>query len=61
VKPVSLAFLAMLLVAGVAGSPASAQTSPKGPALMIAIDGAIGPATARYVKDGLGVAAKRGA
>ncbi|MGC1576593.1 MAG: nodulation protein NfeD, partial [Beijerinckiaceae bacterium] len=51
----------MLLVAGVAGSPASAQTSAKGLALMIAIDGAIGPATARYVKDGLGVAAKRGA
>ncbi len=60
-KPVSLAFLAVLMVAGMACPPASAQSAPKGPALMIAIDGAIGPATARYVKDGLGVAAKRGA
>jgi membrane-bound serine protease (ClpP class) len=61
VRRVSLAFLATLFVVGVALPLASAQTSAKGPALMIAIDGAIGPATARYVKDGLVVAAKRNA
>ena len=33
-RPVSLAFLATLLVVGVALAPAPAQTSAKGPALM---------------------------
>jgi membrane-bound serine protease (ClpP class) len=61
VKPVRLAFLAMLLFAGMISLPVSAQTSKEGSALMIAIDGAIGPATARYVKDGLAVATERGA
>ena len=60
-KPVRLAFLAMLLFAGMISLPVSAQTSKEGSALMIAIDGAIGPATARYVKDGLAVATERGA
>ncbi|MBV8184593.1 MAG: nodulation protein NfeD [Hyphomicrobiales bacterium] len=59
VKLVSLAFLTILIFAGIVCPPAFAQNPAKGPALTIAIDGAIGPATARYVKDGLDVAAKR--
>jgi len=61
VNPARLAFLTLLLAAGMACEPVAAQNSGKGPALMIAIDGAIGPATARYVKDGLAVAAEKGA
>jgi membrane-bound serine protease (ClpP class) len=61
VKPVRLAFLTMLLVASTAGWAASTQSSRNGPAMMIEIDGAIGPATARYVKDGLAAASERGA
>jgi membrane-bound serine protease (ClpP class) len=61
VKPGRLAFLTMLLVAGAVASPASTQSAGNGPALMIEIDGPIGPATARYVKDGLAMAGERGA
>ncbi|MFE0754223.1 nodulation protein NfeD [Inquilinus sp. NPDC058860] len=60
------ALFAAILVAGVIGasSPAAAEDGtagavPSGPALMVAIDGPIGPATARHVHDALAEAVGR--
>ncbi|MGK9168073.1 nodulation protein NfeD [Inquilinus limosus] len=60
------ALFAAVLVAGViaASSPAAAEDGaaeivPSGPALLVAIDGPIGPATARHVHDSLAEAAGR--
>lgn len=62
-KLVRLALLAAVLVATAAAllSPATAETGEPRVAMLIEIDGAIGPATARLVKDGLAAAAERGA
>ncbi|MFI5013526.1 MAG: nodulation protein NfeD [Hyphomicrobiales bacterium] len=58
-KPAHLAPLGALLILCAALSPASAEPGKAGPALMVEIDGPIGPATARYVKDALATAAER--
>ena len=60
-KLVRVALLAAVLVAAAAAllSPATAETGEPGIALLIEIDGAIGPATARLVKDGLAAASAR--
>ncbi|WP_119269890.1 NfeD family protein [Taklimakanibacter deserti] len=60
-KLVRLALLAAVLAvaAGALLSPATAETGAPKVALLIEIDGAIGPATARLVKDGLASATER--
>jgi membrane-bound serine protease (ClpP class) len=52
-----VAALAAILLA--APAPVAAQDAGKSPALMIEIDGAIGPATAKQVKEGLAAASAR--
>lgn len=60
-KPAHLAPLAGLLILCASVSPASAERGKGGPALMVEMDGPIGPATARYVKNALATAAERNA
>jgi membrane-bound serine protease (ClpP class) len=61
-KSLCVALLVAVLTAVVASlSVLAAETSGTGPALLIEIDGAIGPATAHQVKDGLKTAEERGA
>jgi len=60
VQIVQAALIAATLVAALVLSPLSARTGENGSlALIISVDGAIGPAATSYVKDGLAKAAER--
>ena len=60
-KPAHLALSAALFVTGAAVLPASADRGRGEVAIVVEIEGPIGPATGRYVKDALAAAAKRNA
>jgi membrane-bound serine protease (ClpP class) len=61
-KSLCVALLVAVLTAAAASlSAQAAETSAAGPALLIEIDGAIGPATAHQVEEGLKTAEERGA